>query len=122
MSGGQQDTSEVLGTLQLKGEEFAKRMVVEKKRLKDLNDAIDHITKESEKFRAKAKEFAILVLNKNVLTANPAYQRADGINVGREAMQQTKKSLIICENNLNKVSDEYQMYISHFFHHHFPPY
>jgi hypothetical protein len=103
MSNGDRDTSEILGVLQEKGEEFAKRLVVEKKRLKDLNDAIDHITKETETFRANAKRSAIKVLNKNVLTPNPAYQKADGVNVGREAELQTKKSLAICEAKINKV-------------------
>ena len=44
MASGDQDTSQILAVLQVKGEEFAKKLVVEKKRLKDLNDAIDHIT------------------------------------------------------------------------------
>jgi len=97
------DTSEILAILQEKGEDFAKRTVVEKKRLKDLDDAIEHITKETEKFRTKAKSFAIKCLNKNVPDGRTCYQRADGVNVGREAMQQTKKTLMMSENNLSKV-------------------
>lgn len=103
MASGEKDTSEVLAVLQAKGEQFAKKLVVEKKRLKDLNDAIDHIAKESENFRSSAKKYAIKVLNKNILTPNPAYQRADGVNVGREANLQTKKTLTVLETKLNKV-------------------
>ena len=101
------DTSEILAILQEKGEDFAKRTVVEKKRLKDLDDAIEHITKETEKFRTKAKSFAIKCLNKNVPDGRTCYQRADGVNVGREAMQQTKKTLMMSENNLSKVYTHY---------------
>ena len=67
MATGDKDTSVVLAELQQKGEEFAKKIVVEKKRLKDLNDAIQHITNESEKFRANAKRWAIKCLNKNII-------------------------------------------------------
>lgn len=89
--------------LQEKGEDFAKRTVVEKKRLKDLDDAIEHITKETEKYRTNAKKFAIKVLNKNVPDGRTCYQKADGVNVGREAAQQTKKTLTMTEMNLNRV-------------------
>ena len=65
-------------------------------------DAISHITTETEKFRAHAKKYAIKCLNKNILTPNPAFQRADGVNVGREAELQTRKSIVTLEATLNR--------------------
>ena len=81
MSTGEPDTSEVLSTLQAKGDSFAKMTVIEKKRLADLEDAIEHISVETDKYREKAKKSAIDVMNLHILTPNPAYQRADGVSV-----------------------------------------
>ena len=63
MSTGEVDTSEVLSVLQAKGDHFAKLSVVEKKRLNDLEDAIEHIITETQKYRDKAKKSAIEVMN-----------------------------------------------------------
>lgn len=49
-----------------------------------------------------AKEAAVEVMNKNVLTPNPAFTRADGNDVGRQAFQVTKKVLNGLEATLNK--------------------
>ena len=100
---GEKETSEILEDLQLKGDHFARLTVLEKKRQKDLDDAIDHIMKESDKHRARAKKAAIEVMNLHVLTPNPAFQRADGLNVGKEAEQMTKKVLAVTEVKLNKL-------------------
>jgi coiled-coil domain-containing protein 63/114 len=103
MSTGEQDTSEVLGVLQAKGDHFAKLSVIEKKRLMDLEDAIEHITTETEKYREKAKRSAIDVMNLHILTPNPAYQRADGVSVGKDAAQVTSKVLRVLEVKLDKL-------------------
>jgi len=50
MSTGEKDTSDVLAVLQAKGDTFAKATVVEKKRLADLEDAIEHISAETVRF------------------------------------------------------------------------
>jgi hypothetical protein len=47
MSMGEKDTSDVLAVLQAKGDTFAKATVIEKKRLADLEDAIEHISAET---------------------------------------------------------------------------
>ena len=57
MSSG--DTSEVLGVMQVKGDHFARLAVIERKRLNDLEDAIEHIMKESERYRSKAKQVTL---------------------------------------------------------------
>ena len=103
MSTGERDTSEVLSSLQAKGDHFAKQGVVEKKRLNDLEDAILHITTETAKYRAKAKKAAIDVMNLHILTPNPAYQRADGVSVGKDADRVTKKVLNILETKYDKL-------------------
>ncbi len=62
MSQSEKDTSLILGSLQEKGDTFTKRMVAEKKRCVDLNDAIEHIIEETEKYRdmvSTTKEFFI---------------------------------------------------------------
>ena len=46
---------------------------------------------------------AIDVMNLHVLTPNPAYSRADGVDVGRQAQQVTTKVLTILEMKLNRL-------------------
>ena len=103
MSLGEKDASEVLGSLQGKGDHFTKLSVAERKRVADLEDAIAHISAETEKYRSWAKSSAIDVMNLHVLTPNPAYSRADGVDVGRQAAAVTKKVLTILEMKLNKL-------------------
>ena len=50
-----------------------------------------------------AKGAAISVMNKNVQTKNPAYSRADGVDVARRVNPVTTKGLKILEMNLNKL-------------------
>lgn len=42
-------------------------------------------------------------MNIHVLTPNPAYQRADGVNIGKEAQIVTSKTLIVLEAKVNKL-------------------
>lgn len=103
MSVDSESSTDTLGILQEKGDRFTKLSLVEKKRLADLEDAISYIAKETDKFRDMAKKVAIEVMNIHVLTPNPAYQRADGVNVGKEAEIATKKTMLILEGKLNKL-------------------
>jgi len=91
MTTGEKDTSVILESLQEKGDYYTKNTVAEKKRLIDLQDAIAHITAETDKYRAMAKKVAIEVMNLHVLTPNPAYSRADGVTVGKDAQGVTMK-------------------------------
>jgi hypothetical protein len=102
-STGERKTNEILGDLQEKGDLFTKSSVVERKRQADLEDAIQHIVSETEKYRAKAKSSAIDVMNLHILTPNPAYSRADGVNIAKEAQMVTAKSLNVMESTLNKL-------------------
>eukprot|EP01038_Epipyxis_sp_PR26KG_P016376 gene16376-22323_t len=103
MSLGEEQPSQTLGNLQGKGDKFTKLSLLERKRLADLEDAIDYITKETDKYRSMAKKAAIEVMNIHVLTPNPAYQRADGVNIAKEAQIVTSKTLIVLEAKLNKL-------------------
>jgi hypothetical protein len=111
MSLGEKDASEVLGSLQGKGDHFTKLSVIERKRRQDLEDAITHITKETERYRSLGKKVAIEVMNKNVLTPNPAYQRADGVSVARDAQIVTSKALMVLEKQVNALLQRKSMVI-----------
>lgn len=103
MSVGDKSTSEVLATLQEKGDYYMRLTIIEKKRLGDLEEAISHIDREIESYRAKAKRTAIDIMNLNILTPNPAYQRADGCDIQKQANLVTSKMLSILEAKLNKL-------------------
>ncbi len=101
MSVGEQSTTDSLGELKGKGDKFTRLSLIERKRQTDLQDAIQYIMSETNNFRQKAKQSAIDVMNIHVLTPNPAYSRADGVNIGREAQIATSKTLHILEAKLN---------------------
>lgn len=58
---------------------------------------------EIEKYRSKAKAAAIEVMNLHIMTPNPAYSRADGVDVERQAKLVTNKILNVLEMKLNKL-------------------
>jgi chromosome segregation ATPase len=105
MATAEADTSEKLNVLQTKGDNFSRLAVIETKRRIDLEDAIKHITEVTEKYRADSKKYAIAVMNKHIQTPNPAFQRADGVNVGKEAEQVTKKVVKTLEVQLNRLNN-----------------
>ena len=87
MSLGEESSTDTLGVLQTKGDKFTKLALIERKRQEDLEDAINYVIKEADRYRLKAKKAAIDVMNIHVLTPNPAYQRDDGVNIGKEAQE-----------------------------------
>lgn len=103
MSLGEHSATDTLGDLQGKGDKFTKLHLIETKKYEDLRDAISFILKETDKYRDKAKTAAIDVMNIHILTPNPAYSRADGVNISREAQMVTTKTLKILEAKLNKL-------------------
>lgn len=100
---GEMSTSEVLETLQCKGDYFTRLTIIERKRLADLDEAIGHINQEISSLREKTKRTAIDIMNLNILTPNPAYQRADGNDITKQANQVTNKMLHILEAKLDKL-------------------
>lgn len=97
MSLGEASTTDSLGDLQGKGDKFTRLSLIERKKQSDLQEAIAFIVTETDKYRNKAKQAAIDVMNIHVLTPNPAYSRADGVNIGKEAQMVTTKTLHILE-------------------------
>jgi hypothetical protein len=69
----------------------------------DLEDAIDYIKKETQKYSDSARTAAIDVMNLHTITSKPAHSRSDGIDVGKHAAQATRKILNILEVKLNKL-------------------
>jgi hypothetical protein len=103
MSLGEESAQDTLGVLQGKGDKFTKLSIIERKKYMDLEDAIQYVSSETEKYRSMAKKAAIEVMNVHVLTPNPAYSRADGVNIAKEAHSVTNKTLIVLEAKLNKL-------------------
>jgi len=103
MSLGEQSSQDTLGQLQGKGDNYTKLAIIEKKKLIDLQDAISYVDAQTDSFRERAKKSAIDVMNIHVLTPNPAYSRADGVNIAKEAHAVTTKTLIVLETKLNKL-------------------
>jgi hypothetical protein len=103
MSLGEESAQDTLGVLQGKGDKFTKLSIIERKKLADLEDAIAYVSAETAKYRSLAKKAAIEVMNVHVLTPNPAYSRADGVNIAKEAHMVTSKTLIVLEAKLNKL-------------------
>lgn len=103
MSVGEKSTSEVLESLQEKGDYFTRLTIIERKRLSDLDEALHHISRETENYRANAKKTAIEIMNLNILTPKPAFQKADGCEIQKQANLVTHKMLHILEAKLNKL-------------------
>jgi uncharacterized protein YfaT (DUF1175 family) len=103
MSLGERDTSDILGELQGKGDQFTKLCVVEKKRLADLEDAIEHITSEINKYRDNSNSTAVALMNHQSMAPNPSFTKADAADVSRFAAKMTLKILSTKEVKLNKL-------------------
>jgi hypothetical protein len=101
MSLGEKDSNQVLGFLADKGDYYTKLAIIEKKRLADLTDAVNHIHTETENYRSKAKVAAIRVMNQHAGRA--VYKRADGADIGKQALCMTSKMLTLKEVQLNKL-------------------
>lgn len=98
------NTSKQLEKLQKKGDEFTRKIVMEKKRQVDLESAIRHVRDEVEVYRNRSKKSAIDVMNLHILTPNPAFQKADGCEVAKQAEITQKKTLNVLETKVNKLN------------------
>lgn len=105
--------SEVLEFLQDKGDYYTKLALIEKKREADLQDAVKHIQTETEKYRMRAREAAIAVMNVHVLTPNPAFKKADGADIARQALNVTTKVLNVMEAKVNKQLQKKSIVLNH---------
>ena len=83
MSSGERDTNDLLGELQGKGDQFTKLCVIERKRLADLEDAIEHITNEITRYRDSSNSSAVALMNHQSLAPHPSFTKADAADVSR---------------------------------------
>ena len=83
MSSGEREASDILGELQGKGDQFTKMCVIERKRLADLEDAIEHINSEILRYRENCNAAAVALMNHQSLAPNPSFTKADASDVSR---------------------------------------
>ena len=83
MSSGEREASDILGELQGKGDQFTKMCVIERKRLADLEDAIEHINSEIIRYRERCNSAAVALMNHQSLAPNPSFTKADASDVSR---------------------------------------
>eukprot|EP00520_Triparma_pacifica_P004066 CAMPEP_0118651542 /NCGR_PEP_ID=MMETSP0785-20121206/10842_1 /TAXON_ID=91992 /ORGANISM="Bolidomonas pacifica, Strain CCMP 1866" /LENGTH=506 /DNA_ID=CAMNT_0006544003 /DNA_START=118 /DNA_END=1635 /DNA_ORIENTATION=- len=98
----QQQMNETLNTLQQRGQIFTEQMFEAKEANWKLEDLCKEKEKEVKRRREEVKQKAIDLLNLHVLTPNPAYQRADGLNPTKLADINQKKLVANLEARLNK--------------------
>ena len=95
--------NDFLTSLQLKGDIYMKQLIIERKRVADLDQAIAASSEQIDEYRERTKQSAIGVLNLHRFTKNPAYQRADGWNPTKAADALQRKQVTILEERLNKL-------------------
>lgn len=77
------EACEYLGELQLKGDQFTKMCVAEKKKEGELEDAIEHITNEVNRYRDCCNTTAVALMNLQSQAPNPSYTKTDASDVSR---------------------------------------
>mmetsp|Transcript_66815 Transcript_66815/g.184253 ORF Transcript_66815/g.184253 Transcript_66815/m.184253 type:complete len:257 (+) Transcript_66815:336-1106(+) len=97
---GAKRLNENLSELQLKGDVFTRQMVLEKKRILDLEEAIIEADKQINAYQKNLQGHALEVLNLH--TANPT-TRADGYNPSRQGEVAQSKLVHNLENRLNQL-------------------
>jgi hypothetical protein len=75
--------SDALGELQGKGDHVTKMCALERKRLADLEDAMDHITNEVKRYRDSSNAAAVALMNHQSQAPNPSFTKADISDVTR---------------------------------------
>lgn len=80
MSTGETDA---LGEIQGKGDQVSKMCVLERKRLADLEDAMEHITNEVKRYRDCSNATAVALVNHQSQAPNPSFTKANISEVTR---------------------------------------
>eukprot|EP00968_Pinguiococcus_pyrenoidosus_P002136 scaffold111_cov252-Pinguiococcus_pyrenoidosus.AAC.4 len=96
-------TSSVISELQSKGDALTKEIVLQRKRLADLDEALRQTEREIRRYRLRTKSNAVDVLNLHTFTAQPAHQRADGVNPTHIADENQRNIIARMEVRLNKL-------------------
>ncbi|CAM9427033.1 unnamed protein product [Ectocarpus fasciculatus] len=100
----QRAISDSILQLQAKGDVFTRQVIIEQRRVDDIDGALRQARNEIDAFRLRTKTGAIDVLNLHRTTPNPAHQRADGLDPTKQADQNQKKLVSNLEARLNKAS------------------
>lgn len=75
--------SDALGDIQGKGDQVSKMCVLERKRLADLEDAMEHITNEVKRYRDCSNAAAVAITNQQSQAPNPSFTKANIADVTR---------------------------------------
>lgn len=99
----QKHVTESMSQLQIKGDTFTRAVVLERRRLDELEQALAQASEEIKKYRIKTKMKAVDVLNMHKQTARDAYSRADGHDPTKQAELNQKRLVANMEARLNKM-------------------
>jgi len=78
-------------------------MIMERKRLEELEDALKNADEQIKNFRMSTKRVAADLLNQHRITAQPAKARTDGIDPSKVAENSRKKLIVSFEHRLNNL-------------------
>jgi len=78
-------------------------MIMERKRLEELEDALKNADEQIKNFRVSTKRVAADLLNQHRITAQPAKARTDGIDPSKVAENSRKKLIVSFEHRLNNL-------------------
>jgi chromosome segregation ATPase len=99
----QRQIGERIAQLQTKGDICSRSMLMEQRRVEELDQALQQASAQIMEYRKKTKQAAVEVLNLHQTTANPAHQRADGLNPTKQADINQKKMVANLECRLDKL-------------------
>jgi len=101
--------NETLSQLQIKGDVYTRQMVMERKRIADLNEALVQADRQVTAFQKKLQRSAVDVLNLHSFS-NKKATTADGWNPAVQGIVSQKKMASILENRLNKLNIRLSQY------------
>ncbi|KAJ8598740.1 hypothetical protein CTAYLR_010722 [Chrysophaeum taylorii] len=92
-----------MNELQIKSDVHVRQMIMERKRLDDLDDALKQADDQIKNFRMSTKATAVELLNQHRFTSKPANIRADGADPSKQAEISQKKLISSLEHRLDKL-------------------
>ncbi|CAN0353053.1 unnamed protein product, partial [Phaeothamnion confervicola] len=99
----QERVTQSISELQLKGDAFTKQTILEQRRVNTLEQELRDVEHRIADQRLNVKAQAVDVLNLHRTTANPAHQRADGLDPTKQADLNQRKLVSNLESRLNKL-------------------
>lgn len=92
-----------MNALQVKSDWHTRQMIMERKRLDELDEALKQADDQISMFRLSTKRTAVELLNQHRFTARPAKARTDGIDPSKLAETSRKKLIASFEHRLNNM-------------------